>query len=223
MKTMKIEKHLLFANVIQAVKQLEVKDGLTYQHEMEGIRAIGPLYIQGEYVTSEGKQESFQEVLDMDVLAPNAKLTQEPFYLKVEEYQGVVDHEGVCVYITLSIYGIGDNANTEVIQAPVDVPEPMIEQPVQQSEGYKEETVMAVESDTEDEIKQQNIDDAEFEDLFEDADTTYTSYRMVVARGNDTYDSIAQRYQVEVSQLRDMNHNKDVYAKTLVILPPNAA
>ena len=42
----------------------------------------------------------------------------------------------------------------------------------------------------------------EFEDLFEDADTTYTSYRMIVAKPNDTYASIANRYAVSYTHLK---------------------
>ena len=60
---------------------------------------------------------------------------------------------------------------------------------------------------------------SEFEDLFEDDETTYTSYRMVVARGNDSYGTIAQRYDVTEEALRCVNNNKDVTERTLIILP----
>ena len=50
-------------------------------------------------------------------------------------------------------------------------------------------------------------------------DSTYTSYRMIVAKPNDTYASIANRYEVKEADLRACNHNKTIEAKTLVILP----
>lgn len=219
MKTMKIEKHILFADSVIDVKHLDVRESLSYQHEMDGIRAVGSLYIQGEYLAQDETLEPFEEILDMDVLAPNAKLTQEPFYLKVEDFHSAVDQEGLCVYITLSIYGIKEDSVHDQIAIPLASQPEALTPPYSPSideEHQVEEVDEAIPPST-------DIDEpSEFEDLFEDADTTYTSYRMVVARMQDTYDSIAQRYQVEVERLKEMNHHKEVRVKTLVILPPDS-
>ena len=42
---------------------------------------------------------------------------------------------------------------------------------------------------------------------------------MVVAKIDDTYDTIAQRYNVDVSKLRTYNHDKEIVPKSLLILP----
>lgn len=229
MKTMKIEKHIVFADKIKEVPSLRIYEALAYHHEMDGIRAIGPLYIQGEIITQGGIKDHFEEILDMDVLAPNAKLTEEPFYLKVDQYESRIDEEGICAYITIMIHGINDGENTEPIKAtPVTIPDvavplpeinktPVMEQPMDCLENEDKEDLQ---SNVQDDMNTSDI--SEFEDLFEDADTTYTSYRMVVARGNDTYDSIARRYEVELEQLQLINHQKEVHEKTLVILPSTA-
>ena len=49
MKTMKIEKQLLFADSVKQVMKLQVRDGLQYQMEEDVKRAIGPLFIKGQY------------------------------------------------------------------------------------------------------------------------------------------------------------------------------
>lgn len=230
MKTMKIEKHIVFADKIKEVPSLRIYEALAYHHEMDGIRAIGPLYIQGEIITHGGLKDHFEEILDMDVLAPNAKLTQEPFYLKVDQYESRIDDEGICAYITIAIHGIKDSENTEPIKAaPVTIPEVSVAIPENVVIPTMSNQKNIFENEVVKEEPQINIpeeatmnDMSEFEDLFEDADTTYTSYRMVVARGNDTYDSIARRYEVELEQLQLVNHQKEVHEKTLVILPSTA-
>ena len=58
-----------------------------------------------------------------------------------------------------------------------------------------------------------------FEDLLEDDNSTLTTYRFVVARKNDTYAAIAQRYAVAEADLREVNHHKEIPYKTLVLLP----
>lgn len=231
MKTMKIEKQLLFADNVKQVVKLQVNDGLQYQQESDGIRALGPLYISGQYVNGEDVQQDFQEMLDMDVLAPTHKLSSERFYLEVSQYQGNAVEGGIGLEIVLNIHGLRDNESTpkeepkeervytippqqevqpstmssiEQIPAPRHVVEP---------EETQEEPVVAETNVVND------MDGNEFEDLFEDEGTTYTSYRMVVARNNDSYASIAQRYEVGEEDLRNANRNKDIMEKTLVILP----
>ena len=70
MKTMKIEKELQFADQVKEPRSLQVRESLEYHKEAEGIRAVGPLRVQGSYVNDEGELQEYEEVLDMDVLAP---------------------------------------------------------------------------------------------------------------------------------------------------------
>lgn len=229
MKKMKIEKQLIFADHVQLVTSLGVSEGLTYKHEDDGIRAMGPLFIKGEYRGDHGL-ESFSETLEMDVLAPNEKLGVESFYLHIEEYEAIPDEDGITIYITLSIHGLKEDQSNQVeaisvpTYEPLDIPPlptPAYEKPVMKAEPKKEsktkKTLKEVEPVEEAVIARTAIDD--FDDLFEDAESVYTSYRIVVAKVNDTYSGIANRYDVDEVALRDTNKNKDIIAKTLVILP----
>ncbi|MCH4284497.1 MULTISPECIES: stage VI sporulation protein D [Bacillota] len=250
MKTMKIEKQLLFADSVKQVMKLQVRDGLQYQMEEDGKRAIGPLFIKGQYEGMDGSIQNFQEVLDMDIMAPSEKLGNGEFFIQIEDYEGIPENDSIHLYITMRIHGLKEdqkdvqgevskkdinshqetNANV-ILQQPVVPKQPEIEEIKPEPTAIEpvEEAVSKTETMEDKEIaeEEESQEDAapitdtfdEFEDLFEDADTTYTSYRMIVAQEQDTYASIAKRYDVDEAALRSNNHDKEIHHKTLVILP----
>ena len=232
MKKMKIEKQLIFADQVQQVNSLKVSEHLNYRHEEDGIRAMGPLYIEGEYTGTDGA-EKFREALEMDVLAPNHKLNGEPFSLNIEDYQANANGDTIQVSITLAIQGIADEqaANQEQPQQKVSqetaVSAPKLTSSLtQQSEKQVMKTSekvpeQPIQSDIEDQSEngKENTAVDDFNDLFQDTESTYTSYRIIVAKPNDTYATIANRCEVDEQQLRDTNKNKEISAKTPVILP----
>ena len=228
MKTMKIEKHLFYADEIKRLHTLQAKEQLQYDQDEDGIRATGPLHIQGSYETMDGNIIPFEEELQMDVLAPREKLGTMPFAMQVEACEGKMDENGILVTILMNIGGLKEE--TEKPQKKI-TPQPVTTTPIPQREqtpvpdtsnSNKQDEEEAQEIITTPENEQPETEKTtvdEFEDLFEDADTTYTSYRMIVAKPNDTYASIANRYEVKEADLRACNHNKTIEAKTLVILP----
>ena len=230
MKKMKIEKQLIFADQVQQVNTLKVSEHLNYRHEEDGIRAMGPLYIEGEYTGSDGI-EKFREALEMDVLAPNHKLSDEPFSLMIEDYQAKANQDTIQVSITLAIQGLNDDKKEAAASIVKEVPMPNkaqkeMKQPelvtapqnsVLSSEVMQSESEAVQSEDTQQESTDTVVDD--FNDLFADSESTYTSYRIIVAKPNDTYASIADRCEVDEQQLRDTNKNKEISAKTPVILP----
>lgn len=230
MKKMKIEKQLIFADQVQQVNTLKVSEHLNYRHEEDGIRAMGPLYIEGEYTGSDGI-EKFREALEMDVLAPNHKLSDEPFSLMIEDYQAKANQDTIQVSITLAIQGLNDDKKEAAAPIAKEVPMPNkaqkeMKQPepvtapqisVLPQEVMQSESEAVQSEDTQQESTDTVVDD--FNDLFADSESTYTSYRIIVAKPNDTYASIADRCEVDEQQLRDTNKNKEISAKTPVILP----
>lgn len=198
MKTMTIEKQLVLSKKASNVLRLEIQEHLVYRKEDSGIRAVGQLFVQGLYEDDYQEQIKLQEVLEMDVLAPWEKLVNDKFALKVFEYHADIENGDIILYITLHVHGLKEDTVQE--QASNSV-EHMETDEIQEEEN----SVQSQEA---------------FEDLFEDTNTTYTSYRMVVAQPQDTYESIASRYQVDINELRSRNHNRTLETKMLVILPP---
>ncbi len=236
MKKMKIEKQLIFADHVQQVKALTVSEHLTYRHEDEGIRAMGPLYIEGEYMGNDGI-EKFRETLEMDVLAPKHKLNNEPFALQIEDYQAKANDDTIQVNITLAIQGLKDDKEKtkSALNQSVNEQQATSAALSQDKEKAQSASAAVISKDTEmitttqdsnqlsssssDQQEEQTVSVDDFEDLFQDAESTYTSYRIIVAKPNDTYTAIADRYEVDEQQLRDTNKNKEILPKTLVILP----
>lgn len=223
MKTMKIEKELQFADHVKEPQSLQIQDDITYQKEAEGIRALGTLHIQGSYINEAKELQEYQELLDLDVLAPNHKLSQERFYLDIQEYQAVAFNEGLKLLIHLGIHGIQDVAPQQstpnVAVAQDAMPESVLHTLEQLSAVIPKAKQPSMEKEEGKASQEREVAMSEFEDLFEDDETTYTSYRMVVARGNDSYSSIAQRYDVKEEALRQVNNDKTVTERTLIILP----
>lgn len=218
MKKMRIEKSLLFQDPVEKVLTLKVTEDFTYKQEEDGVRATGPLFIRGIYENDE--QHNFQEILEMDVLAPKEKLSGDEFHLEVGEYQGVPSKDGIDMLIMVNIHGLlEDNATKETVVQPKEEEPRMVTPPIEtmKMEEPIDEEVIAKPIQKEDPTDQTII-----EDLFEDANNVYTSYRIIVAKPTDTYETIAQRYHVEEGALRTTNANKNVQSKTLIILPYNS-
>lgn len=199
MRTMKIEKELLFPNQVKENVELHVQSNLTYHKELEGVRALGELHIKGAYKDEHQNIQEYKETLDMDVLAPNHKLSDEQFQLDIQNYQAHVKSDGILLDIEIGIYGLleKDIVHDEETRSASDID--ILEE--------KETAVDMIGEET------------QFEDLFEDDEATFTSYRMVVAKKSDTYSTIALRYDVKEDELRNVNNHKEVNAKSLVILP----
>lgn len=231
MKKMKIEKQLIFADQVKRIVSLNVTEQLTYRQESEGIRASGPLFIEGSY-EGEAGIEKFRETLEMDVLAPHHKLNDQAFALTISDFQGKADGDSIHVMITLDIAGVCEDQPQsqpspaipiQPIEEPQTPPQPTAP-PILDVQELTQRADQASETVTDQPTADQEIDGEAVEtdnldDLFQEAESTYTSYRIIVAKPDDSYAAIAQRYNVDVEALRSTNKNKEILAKTLVILP----
>lgn len=223
---MRIEKNLIFPEPVEKIIELQVNEGFSYQHDDDGIRAIGPLYIKGKYESN--GEHKFQEVLEMDVLAPQEKLGNDSFYLEIGEYEAKPTQQGIFVEILLHIHGLAMNEKNEDkkeivdVEVPADVvPQPAIPASMYTSPNTVETTELP--SVPVEEVAEVEKEIDSIEDLFDDNENVYTSYRMIVAKPNDSYATIAQRYGVDESALRATNKDKEVQVKTLIVLPYQSA
>lgn len=57
------------------------------------------------------------------------------------------------------------------------------------------------------------------EDLFEENENLYTNATLIIAKENDTYESIAQRYSVSENELRKVNNDTEIQAKQCILIP----
>lgn len=217
MKTMKIEKQLLFADSVKQVKKLQVQDGLQYQKEEDGIRAIGPLFIKGQYEGMDGSMQSFQEVLDMDIMAPTQKLGNGQFFIQIEDYEGIPENDSIHLYITMRIHGLKEeprDVQGEVSKKEMDTHQEtnanvLLQKPMEpikekQEEVLKEKEV-AYPMDTP--IENQEVKEAaeevpaleESDDMAETSQDTFDEFEDLFEDADTTYTS----YRMIVAQPQD--------------------
>lgn len=68
-------------------------------------------------------------------------------------------------------------------------------------------------------IEDEELDLMGLEDLFEENENLYTNCTLVVAKEGDTYESIAQRYQIGVQELKKANNDVQIQAKQCILIP----
>ena len=203
-----IEKELSLAHAVKELQRISVREGLQYKKEEDGIRAIGPLYVLGSYLDMQDRTQTIREMIDMDVFAPAQKLSQEDFVITIGEVIPQARQQQLALSIELQIEGLRE-------ETPADVQEETLP-PALESAAAVDEEKEAVPAEESDALTL--LDDC-FDDLFEEEETTYTTCRLVVARPDDTYAAIAQRYAVDEGRLKSCNQDREIIGKTLVILP----
>lgn len=211
MKEMNIEKRILKGQQVDEVIEVSANANLTYKKDSSGIHTMGPIRVQGAFMAND-ELKHFEETLEMDILAPLSKLSGEPFEIKVTDVTGIAD-DGIMLYIDLMIDGLRDGTKEEV--APKPIPEEVVPVKNEQSTSNKKDKTEDVEGN-------QRVWEPEIEcieDLFDDANNVYTSCRLIVAKEQDTYESIAARYGVNADELMKVNKNKLIEAKVLIMLP----
>lgn len=224
MKQMIIEKILELPFKVEEILSIQAENSITYQKEENGIRALGNLSVSGQ-VLSEGLSKDFHEVVTLDILAPFSKIRKErEFSISFEHYDAkIVDHD-ILIILTLNLNGIVDEEYADKIlieeesKETEQVMKPAVEEPVLETIAKPDE---AEDTDTvpvENEYPEEELP-SEFEDLFDDRENTRVKTRMIKLQSGDSYNSIAERYHVDLKKLMEINHGKNLENCTLITLP----
>ena len=78
-------------------------------------------------------------------------------------------------------------------------------------EGLNEEDQMTYEDE--------ELDLMGLEDLFEENENLYTNCTLIIAKTNDTYETIAQRFNVAADELRRANNDIEIKPKQCILIP----
>lgn len=195
MKKIEIVKELDLEDVVD-ILSLETQNQFSYKKERDGIRCTGPFYVKGRYSTI-NEVKNFKDVFEFDIFASNEKLDGENFELLYTGYDYSVQDECMLT-LFFDVYGIyGNEIHKEEIK----------------QDTYIQEETIQIEEESEE------LDLSMMEELFDEKDHVVTSYSFVVVRKADTYESIAERYNVDVNILKEVNHNKEIMERDLVVLP----
>ena len=67
--------------------------------------------------------------------------------------------------------------------------------------------------------KEMEDDEASIDDLLDDRHVVNEKVRYAMTYANDTYYSLASRFEVDEKILRELNHNKNISGRMLILLP----
>ena len=191
MKQIEINKELDLKDVVEVIS-LNTRNAFQYEKEINGIRCKGPFYVEGRYST-QNEVNHFQDVFTFDIFASNEKLDGSEFKLVYTGYDYSIN-DTCLLTLHFDVHGI----YAEEINTSNSIVEEGIEEPIEE----KEENAFAI-----------------VEELFDEKDSVVSSYSLIVVKRNDNYESIAERYRVDVNLLREVNQNKEISEKDVIVLP----
>ncbi len=197
MKEMIVEKQVDLHQAYADIIELNCKCDCSYSADDEGVRALGQINIKGLGV----KDDAFHDInenIELDIFAPIEKLKTNLFEIHLKDFDYELDKDCINLKLYFMLNGL------------------------LQEDEFEKEDVLEFEDDEEiiiDDIVDEHEDAATIEDLLNDDENIKVSQKYVVAQKNDTYATIAQRYNVNEKDLMITNQYKIVEFKSLVLLP----
>lgn len=227
-----LEKFIDLNNELQEVISLSVDESINYKMEQVGIRAVGCLSITGEYL---GKQEEhFETTLDLDVLANFDKITdQRDFHITVEDFSYAIQNGNLQVRIQAGVHGVVSGQDRYVQDHSVDEIEALMRENEEEIEkemlktDIKEDVVIREEEEVvekecqveQEDVLEELVYPSKKRQFFEDDSESIGTYYLYITKQGDTYESVANHYQVDSNALMEYNHYKEINAGATLIVP----
>lgn len=236
------EKWIDLSHHLKELVSLTVDESINYKIETNGVRAVGNLIIKGEYISDEEKL--FVENVELDILATYEKIIdQRDFNLKVEDFDYEIVDGNLNVKIEVGVHGVKDGENRYIkeereadtfdeieslsrtletvsqgqsfepikVEEPVEVNRVGVQEPLE----IQEEEALPVSQVEETVYPTKKRDNQEQEIDDEDVGTYY----LYVVNNNDSYQSIAQRYQTDENIIRQYNQGIVLESGQVIIIP----
>lgn len=106
MQKIYLEKLVDLDHQMNELLSISVDESINYKIEESGMRAQGRIDITGEYLKMASK-ERFNEFLEIDILAPFEKITdQRDFSIKVEDFDYKIQAGNLLVTVQANVYGV---------------------------------------------------------------------------------------------------------------------
>lgn len=233
-----VEKELELTRPIDSLLDCRINNEIHYEQQPDGVRAIGTLQVTGQASYNKELFDILEEI-SLDVLAPFEKIKEgETFRILLHHYETRIENRKPILTIYLNAYGIKEERKVDI---PLDKPErikpvavfpdvvtPFVQEKTDQPLQISQEEIQTLgdkqvqeETFPQEEVSSVSYQEeiGEIEDLFDDAENVMTKTRYILAQLQDTYETIAKRYQVSEKALVAVNRNKKIEERTLVLLP----
>lgn len=217
---------------LKELVSISVDESINYKMETKGMRAIGSIMINGEYKDEKAKK-SFHETIDLDIMAIFEKITDKrDFHVKVEDFDYSLSDGNLNLVIQTCVYGVLDDEDRVIETTPAkvieesddeqdaaDQIESLLREADQENQTLEDFQEPVVEEKQEKALPvEEEIPVIQKEDD-EDDDEDLGTYYLYIVRDGDTYQTIANHYQVDEYQLKDYNHDRPLSKGVIVIVP----
>lgn len=211
---------------LQELVSVSVKENLNYTLDKEGKRALGTLNIEGDYV-SQGQKKHFEDVIEIDVLAPFNRLSEEEdFYVEIQDYDYHITSGNLSLDIHVNAHGVSKKEDRHIDVDDEQARYEEIKELMSKEDLVDVMETVLVENQKEDilEANGRQLNDLKSqegyldEEIFDDEQTSYVTYPYYIAKTNDTYESIAQAFGKDPDDLRYLNANQEVSSSCIIRL-----
>ena len=213
------EKEIDLLHQLKELVSLTVDESIDYKIEDHGVRAVGSLAIEGEYISQEKRH--FLENVELDVYADDQKIIdRQDFHLKVEDFHYDIIDGNLKIKIEVGVYGVeeGENRYIQLDEDPIDEIEKLSRDV--ETQTINEQVVAEAPEEIHDVEKlQEKIYETKEKEEKVDDDEDLGVYYLYVVLPNDTYASIARQYQVDEKMIRDYNQDLNLDAGQILIIP----
>ncbi len=240
MQKIYFEKMVDLNHQLKELLSISVDESIHYKIEDQGMKAQGSIEITGEFLKSTSK-ERFNESIEIDLLAPFDKISeQRDFNVKIEDFDYKILDGNLMVTIQANVYGVItsedkhiDTANERSKDKEDDLD--LIEEIKEVIENHHDHIDDKTDDNDDDKYEidddqddndvfdnqdDDNDDDYSLDDLIEISDNKdLVPYYIYVVGPNDSYDTIATRYNVPLDMIQEYNRGKEITEGCLVVIP----
>ncbi len=207
MQKIYLEKNVNLRGKCKDIVSISVDDSIDYKIESNGIRAVGQILISGDYNTYTDR-ENFEEVLDLDILAPFEKIVdRRDFNIKIEDFNYEVQKGDINIEIQAVVHGVlvSEDRHITDIEDRVASEEINIEEDIEEIRKIME-TIDESELNFNDEISEDTVEnyfldrndlDIDFDDLAVDevdGIMSDTGEDVLISGLEDLYEGIESKY-----------------------------
>ena len=197
-KIYSFKKEVLFNNNIYDVISIAIDKKIG----MDGYAIKGKFKINGEYLLNEKEKDSFDieipylNYIEEEYDISNIKIDIDDFYYEIKDSNKLV-------------------INIDIIVHNLEVKERCIDDTISEEGEYDMETDETINRDLESDIVKEISND----NIINNTKNNYVTYKVCIVRENDTIESIVEKYNVSLEEIKKYNTINEIKEGDKIIIP----
>ena len=223
-KIVTLEKQIVFPSMIGEISAISLEKNINFI-DCENLE--GELFLNGKYKLTEASrlEEDFSYKIPVEIALTN-KIVNDSGTIEVTDfyYEIVNDNTMVC-HIELTIEGeevaplVDEDRECDGEEKEVEIPVLTKEEETNKIEVIEEDDIsVAGEEEKEEEEEVEDTNNSLFINLTEESES-YGTFVVYIVRGNESINSIIEKYNTTIEELEKYNDIKEINIGTKLIIP----